>query len=176
MAFELQPHLEGKWIALRPLRPEDWRALFAVASDPLIWEQHPARDRFKESVFKTFFLEGLECGGAFAVLDRATGEVIGSSRYFGYDPAKSEIEIGWTFLARSYWGGTYNRELKTLMLDHAFRFVDTVVFYVGEHNTRSQKAMEKIGGIRDGMVQRPGSNGTEVNIRFVIRKPVVLRP
>jgi N-acetyltransferase len=171
MPFELQPHLEGSLIEVRPLRPEDWSALFAVASDPLIWEQHPSRDRFKEPVFKTFFREGLECGGAFAVLDRTTREVIGSSRFYGYDPGRSEIEIGWTFLARRYWGGRYNRELKTLMLDHAFRFVDTVVFYVGERNVRSQKALEKIGGIRDGIVQRPGSSGLEMNIRYVIHKP-----
>ena len=145
--FELQPHLVGDLLELRPLRPEDWESLFAVASDPLIWEQHPARDRYQEEVFKEFFREALESGGALVVIDRKTREIIGSSRYFGFDPGKREIEIGWTFLARTYWGGKYNGELKRLMLDHAFRFVESVVFLIGPTNLRSQRAVENIGGV-----------------------------
>ncbi len=150
MPFELQPTLKGELIELRPLRPEDFADLYAVASDPLIWEQHPARDRYQEEVFKEFFREALQSGGAFIVLDRKDGRVIGSSRFYGYDPQKSEIEIGWTFLARSHWGGVYNREMKLLMLGHAFRFVENVIFRVGIHNRRSQRAVEKIGGVRVG--------------------------
>ena len=138
----------GELLELRPLRPDDWDALFAVASDPKIWEQHPASDRYTEPVFRQFFREAMESGGAFVILDRATGEIIGSSRYFGYVPEKREIEIGWTFLARSCWGGKYNGELKRLMLDHAFQFVDRVLFFVGPNNLRSQKALEKIGASR----------------------------
>ena len=108
-AFELQPDLVGELLEVRPLRPDDWESLFAVASDPLIWEQHPARDRYQEDVFREFFREALESRGAFVVIDRQTQEIIGSSRYFGFNPAKSEIEIGWTFLARSHWGGKYKR-------------------------------------------------------------------
>ena len=157
MAFELQPTLTGRLIELRPLRPVDSEALYAVARDPAIWEQHPVRDRYKEEVFKNFFREALESGGAFAVIDRENGRIIGSSRYFGYDAAHREIEIGWTFLARTYWGGIYNRELKELMLRHAFGFVDRVIFLVGPQNFRSQRAMEKIGGVRVGMTRRePG--------------------
>ena len=148
--FELQPHLVGELLEVRPLRPEDWESLFAVAADPLIWEQHPACDRYQEEVFREFFREALESGGAFVVIDRQTGKIIGSSRYFGFDAAKSEIEIGWTFLARSHWGGKYNGELKRLMLDHAFKFVDSVVFLIGPNNFRSQKAVEKIGGVMIG--------------------------
>jgi RimJ/RimL family protein N-acetyltransferase len=144
--FELQPHLTGDLLEVRPLNPEDWHALFAVASDPLIWEQHPAKDRYQEDVFREFFREALESGGALVVIDRQTQAVIGSSRYFGFDPTKLEIEIGWTFLARSNWGGKYNGELKRLMLDHAFQFVESVVFLIGPSNIRSQKAVEKIGG------------------------------
>src|SRR6266403_3374635 len=96
--FELQPHLVGDLLELRPLRPEDWVSLYAVASDPLIWEQHPANDRYKEEVFKEFFREALESGGAFAVIDRKTQRIIGSSRYFGFESGKREVEIGWTFL------------------------------------------------------------------------------
>jgi hypothetical protein len=132
MPFDLQPHLKSEFIELRPLTPEDWDDLFAVASDPLIWEQHPESDRYKEGVFKVFFREALESGGAFVVIDNTTQQIIGSTRFYGYDPEKSEIEIGWTFLARRYWGGRYNAEMKRLLLIHAFKFVETVVFLVGE--------------------------------------------
>jgi len=81
-------------------------------------------------------------------LDAGDGRVIGSSRFHGYDEEKSEVEIGWTFLARSHWGGAYNGEMKRLMLRHAFRFVNSVIFVVGVRNFRSQRAVEKIGGVR----------------------------
>ena len=105
MAFDLQPTLEGESLRLRPLREDDWEALFAVASDRLIWEQHPAPDRYQEKVFREFFREAMDCGGALVAIDRKTGRIIGSSRYIDYDEKRSEIEIGYTFLARAYWGG-----------------------------------------------------------------------
>src|SRR5580765_3169783 len=130
MRFDLQPVLKGELLELRPLRAEDWDDLYAVASDPLIWEQHPSNDRYKEEVFKEFFREAMESGGALIALDAKDGKVLGSSRFHGYDPEQSEIEIGWTFLARSHWGGRYNGEMKKLMLDHAFRFVNSVIFVI----------------------------------------------
>ena len=145
--LDLQPQLMGELLELRPLQPDDWDALFAVASDPLIWAGHPDRDRYTEPVFREFFRGAIESRGALVVLDRATGRIIGSSRYVWHGPPHDELEIGWTFLARDYWGGTYNRELKRLMLDHAFRFVDRVIFIVGIDNIRSRKAMLKIGGV-----------------------------
>jgi len=157
--FELQPTLKGKLLELRPLRPDDYAALFAVASDPLIWEQHPAKDRCQEEVFREFFQKGLDSGGALLAIDRKDGKVIGSSRFHSHDAAASEIEIGWTFLARSHWGGTHNREMKELMLRHAFHFVNRVVFLVGPENFRSQKAVDKIGGVRTGM--RNNAEGRE---------------
>lgn len=150
MLFDLQPTLKGELLTLRPLRPEDFHDLYAVAADPLIWEQHPHRDRHREEVFRQFFHEALGSGGALIVIDSDDDQVIGSSRFHAYDPEKSEIEIGWTFLARSRWGGLYNREMKQLMLRHAFRFVKNVVFLVGPQNLRSQRALEKIGAVREG--------------------------
>jgi len=91
-------------------------------------------------------------------MDSRDGRVIGSSRFHGYDPDRSEVEIGWTFLARSRWGGVYNGEMKRLMLRHAFRFVNSVIFAVGRANVGSQKAVEKIGGVWRGIEggrQRP---------------------
>ncbi len=145
--FDLQPTLTGKLLNLRPLRPEDYDALYLAASDPLIWEQHPNSDRYKEDVFKSYFDGAIESGGALVILDAQTNEVIGTSRYYGLYEAATEIEIGWTFLTRKYWGGEYNRELKKLMLDHAFKYVDHVLFFVGPNNQRSRKAVEKLGAI-----------------------------
>jgi len=153
--------------------PADWDDLFAVASDPFIWEQHPESDRYKEDVFKIFFSDALESGGAFVIIDKKNQQIIGSTRFFGYDPEKSEVEIGWTFLARKYWGGRYNRELKQLMLDHAFKFVENVIFYVGENNIRSQKATEKIGAVKDALVEKAyGNRPPSLNVRYVIKRPL----
>lgn len=159
MRFDLQPVLKGKLVELRPLRADDLDELYAVARDPLIWEQHPVKNRSEPEGFKVFFREALESGGALLAIDAETRRVIGSSRFHGYDEERSEVEIGWTFLARSHWGGRYNGEMKRLMLEHAFRFVGTVLFVVGVENWRSQRAVEKIGGVRVG--SRPDAGGRE---------------
>ncbi len=170
MPFDLQPTLSGELLTLRPLRPDDFEALFSAASDPLIWEQHPANDRYQDGPFRAFFDESLNSGGALAARDTRDSRIIGSSRFHNYDEARSEIEIGWTFLARSHWGGRTNREVKRLMLDHAFTFVDTVVFWVGDQNWRSQGAMTKIGGVkRRGLFVRELSGDREYFI-FEITK------
>ncbi len=159
MIFDLQPTLEGKLLRLRPLQPEDWDDLYAVAADPLIWEQHPHKDRYKEEVFKGFFRDALASGGALIAIDSKDGRVIGSSRFYGYDKDQSEIEIGWTFLTRSHWGSLYNQEMKQLMLGHAFKFVKSVIFLVGPENLRSQRALKKIGAVRAG--SRSDESGRE---------------
>lgn len=150
MPFDFQPKMKGVLVNLRPLRAGDADDLFAVASDPLIWEQHPERLRYKAEVFAEFFRESLASGGALVALDAKNGKIIGSSRFHGYNEKANEVEIGWTFLARAYWGGKYNREIKQLMLRHAFQFVKRVVFLIGLQNVRSQKAIEKLGGVRAG--------------------------
>jgi RimJ/RimL family protein N-acetyltransferase len=159
VSFDSQPVLKGELLELRPLQIEDYDDLYAVAADPLIWEQHPARDRHEEASFRAFFHEALASGGALIAFDVRNQRVIGSSRFHGYDQERSEVEIGWTFLARSHWGGSYNGEMKRLMLRHAFRFVTHVVFLVGPHNIRSQLAVEKIGAVRVGT--RPDAKGRD---------------
>ncbi len=146
VSFDGQPTLNGTLVELRPLRPEDDGELYAVAADPLIWAQHPVKNRHEQASFGEFFAEALASVGALLVTDVETRQVIGSSRFHGHSEERSEVEIGWTFLARSHWGGRYNGELKQLMLRHAFRFVNSVVFFVGPENIRSQRALEKCGG------------------------------
>jgi N-acetyltransferase len=159
MSFDLQPVLQGALVELRPLRADDFASLYAVAADPRIWEQHPVKDRHEEEAFQDFFDEQLAAGGALAAIDAHTGDVIGMSRFHGYDERRSEVEIGWTFLARSHWGGAYNGEMKHLMLRHAFRFVRNVVFLVDPQNIRSRRAVEKIGAVLVG--SRPDGGGRQ---------------
>ena len=147
MTMELQPTLEGPTLLVRPVVPSDLEAMYAAAADPEIWALHPEPTRWQREVFEAGFWAGaLACGSAFAVIDRATGTIIGSSRYYQVDPAARRLCIGFTFLARSHWGGNTNAELKRLMLDHAFQYVDAVEFHIGTDNLRSRRAMEKIGG------------------------------
>jgi RimJ/RimL family protein N-acetyltransferase len=164
---DLQPTLIGEHTLIRPIAASDWNELFAAASDPLIWAGHPAKDRYKEEVFRGYFEGALTSGSAFVFLDRMSSRIIGSSRYHGYDPGLSEMEIGWTFLVRESWGGRVNAEIKALMIGHAFRFVETVIFWIGVSNIRSQTAIERIGARRrEGVVARPPLNDI-----YEIRRP-----
>jgi len=173
--FDLQPTLTGNLIELRPLVQEDFDAVFAAASDPLIWEQHPENDRYKKEVFQRFFDGAIDSKGAFAIIERKSGRIIGSSRFCNLNPVEREVEVGWTFLERAFWGGQYNRELKSLMLDHAFRFVARVLFVVGEKNVRSQRALQKIGARFLKKAQLPAPDGTMTpNLIFVIAHQVSL--
>jgi RimJ/RimL family protein N-acetyltransferase len=167
---DFQPTLIGPTTIVRPIAPDDWTELYAIGSDPEVWRLHPVSHRYTEPEFRKFFDGGVNSKMAFVFVDRATNRLIGSSRYYGYEPEISEIEIGWTFVARSHWGGATNREVKRLMLDHAFAFVDTVIFWVGENNLRSRGAMTKIGGVlRDGLYTRELS-GDRKHVIFEITR------
>lgn len=170
MPFELQPTLRGELLTLSPLRAEDFDAVHAAANDPLIWEQHPSSDRYMDGPFRIFFDESLKSGGALVARDNRDGRVIGSSRFHNHDEGKREIEIGWSFLVRSHWGGRYNGEMKQLMLRHAFRFVDRVIFLIGPTNHRSQRAIEKIGGRRVG-ARVDDTTGREVVVYEIGARP-----
>jgi RimJ/RimL family protein N-acetyltransferase len=159
VSFEYQPVLASALVELRPLLATDYSSLFAAAADPLIWEQHPVRNRHEREPFAEYFRDAVASGGALAVVDATTHAMIGASRFHAYDEQRSEVEIGWTFLVRSHWGGTYNAEIKRLMLQHAFAFVNSVIFLIGVTNHRSQRAVEKIGAVRVGT--RPDASGRE---------------
>ena len=145
MNFNIQPTLASELIKIIPLTDDDFERLYEVASDPLIWEQHPNKNRYQREVFETFFKGAMESKGAFLVTDEATGKVIGSSRYYDFDAAHNSIAVGYTFIGRDYWGNGYNKALKQLMFDYAFQFVDKIILHIGATNYRSQKAAEKLG-------------------------------
>jgi len=151
MTFTLQPiHLHNEFVKLVPLVPEDFESLFIVASDYLIWEQHPNKNRYQLKDFQTYFDGAIKSGGAFLVLDTANNEIIGCSRFCNYSETNNRIEIGYTFLSRNHWGTTYNKALKTLMLNHAFTFVSQVQFCIGANNLRSQISIARLGAVKIG--------------------------
>ena len=171
MIFELQPNLENDFVKICPLSETDFETLYKIASDPLIWEQHPNKDRFKREKFEIFFKGAIESGGAFLVFNNKTGAPIGSSRYYEFDVEKKSISIGYTFLARDHWGKEYNKALKSLMLNHAFKFVDNIIFHIGANNIRSQRAIEKLGAEKTGEVEMEYyGEPKRLNFIYCIRK------
>lgn len=167
MIFDAQPRLVGELVEVRPLRAGDFDELYAAASDPVIWEQHPD-DRHRPDEFRGFFDAHLASGGALAVVDRRDGRIVGTSRYDRLLPGR-EVEIGWTFLVRSHWGGPTNAELKRLMVEHAFRSLERVTFRVDSKNLRSRRAVEKLGAVRvDSVV--PDARGRETVV-YALRRP-----
>ncbi len=153
MEFELQPILTSELIKIQSLKPNDFEVLYKIASDPLLWEQHPNKDRYKREVFENFFKGAMESSGAFLVINNTTGQAIGTSRYYGFDKEAKTVVIGYTFIARDHWGKAYNKALKALMLNHAFKFADSVIFHIGANNIRSQKAIGNIGAKKTGEVE-----------------------
>jgi len=174
--IDWQPTLRGKHLYLRPLQESDFEALYKAASDPLIWEQHPDFERYKIEIFKRYFDSGLRSQSAFVLIDSNTNEVIGSSRYNNYLAKNSSVEIGYTFLVRKCWGGHYNQELKSLMLNYAFQYVNTVNFIIGENNQRSRKAVEKIGGTLITDITDVALDGDmDHSVAYRIRKTITLK-
>lgn len=172
MSFNLQPTLKNELVTLEPLHSNDFEKLFAVASDPLIWEQHPNKNRYKREIFEVFFKGAIESKGAFIIYDSKTNAPIGCTRFYDFDPEKSTVTIGYTFFARSHWGGIFNPATKKLMLQYAFKYVDTVHFYIGAINVRSQKAIEKLGAIKIGEIEMEYYGETsKLNFIYAITKP-----
>lgn len=145
--FDFQPTLTGAFIAMRPFSDGDFEALYSVASDPLIWEVHPIPERHQRAIFRANMDEALSDKGGLVAIARATGTIVGFSRYSQLYVGEAEMEIGWTFLSRQLWGGQHNRDMKRIMLTHALASFPRVIFRVGRDNVRSRRAMEKIGGV-----------------------------
>lgn len=145
--FSFQPVLKGETVALRPIHEGDFDALFDCASDKKLWQGHPAKDRYKADQFKKWFKSAIESDATVVILDKLTDKIIGSSRFYVVNSEPDDISIGYTFIARQYWGGKTNLEVKTLMLAYAFQYFNVAWFHIAPSNIRSQKAIKKIGGI-----------------------------
>ncbi len=171
--MDIQPILQNEYVILQPLAADDFERLYAAASDPLIWEQHPNKNRYQRDFFQTFFEGAIASGGAFLVLDAANGEVIGSTRFYDFDTTNDCITIGYTFYVRRCWGQPYNRSAKALMTAYAFQHVSTVLFFIGADNVRSQIAIGKVGAekIRAEQVAYYGEPVT-TNFVYAMRKPL----
>lgn len=170
--MNVQATLENENVKLVPLNPNDFEELFSVASDPKIWEQHPNKDRYQREMFEKFFQGAIESKGAFKIMDKSSNEVAGSTRFYDYNPKENSIFIGYTFYATKFWGSKLNPQVKKLMLDYIFQFVDKVNFHVGKDNIRSQKAMEKLGAKKVDEVNVAYVGESEkLNVVFEIDKP-----
>lgn len=150
MNFSIQTILENETYQLIPLQQGDFESLYEVASDPKVWEQHPNKDRYRREVFENFFQGAIESGGAFKVVEKATGDILGSTRFYDFDDENNSIFIGYTFYGTKSWGRKINQQIKKLMLDYIFQFIDTVYFHVGKDNIRSRTAMERLGAENQG--------------------------
>lgn len=170
--MDRQPDLVGELVRVAPTVPTDYAALYAVAADPAIWDQHPAHDRWQEPVFRAFFDEGLAGGGMLTIRDARDGSVIGSSRYGPYDHEADEIEIGWTFFARDRWRRGYNRETKRLMIDHIAPYVSAITFHIGQDNRRSRTAVEALGAtLRPGTIDVLRGGRMVPHVVYELRRP-----
>ncbi len=166
--MNLQPTISNELITIKPLQENDFDALFTIASDELLWEQHPNNDRYKKEVFQVFFDNAIQSKGAFIVINNKTNEIIGSSRYYELNEVESSVIIGYTFISREYWGTNYNASLKKLMIDYAFQFVNKIHFHVGDTNYRSQKAVEKLGAIK--ISELPNDTSLKTNWLYELKK------
>lgn len=165
--FNRQAILEDDIIRLLPLKEENFEILYQVASDPLIWEQHPNKDRYLREVFQNFFKGAIESGGAYLIIDKEINKVIGSTRF--YDTEEDDaIAIGYTFYARDHWGGRYNPSAKKLMIDHALENYGATIFHIGANNIRSQKAIERLGAKKIGE-QEVAYYGEPAKLNFIYR-------
>jgi len=172
MNFSIQPTLENENVKLIPLWEDDFERLFEIASDSKIWEQHPNKNRYQREVFKVFFKGAMESKGAFLILDKATGEITGSTRFYDFDEEDNSIYIGYTFYAVKFWGKGVNSQVKKLMLDYIFQFTEKVNFHVGAENYRSQKAMEKLGAVKKSEIDVAYfGEGIRKNFWYEIRRP-----
>ncbi len=137
--------LENDLVKLTPLEEKDFAALYSIASDPNIWKHHPASNRYKKDAFTLFFNNALSSLGAYIIWDKIEQKIIGSSRFNSIPNRDDIVEIGWSFLAVSYWGRKYNLAFKKLMIDYALTKFSDVLFYVDIENIISQKAMVNLG-------------------------------
>lgn len=173
MKLPIQQLLETERLRLIPLAEEDFTELFELASDPLVWEQHPNKNRYQPEEFRNYFKGAMESLGAYKIVEKDTAIVIGCTRYYDFNEADNSIFIGYTFLGRQFWKQGYNQEIKSVMVQHAFTFANAVVFHIGTTNYRSQSSIEKFGAVRTGEIEIAYyGEETKKNFIYEIKNPI----
>ncbi len=153
--------LEGRRVRLEPLTERHAEDLFAVAGDEEVWRYLAVPMPTDLPAMRQWLADALETQARgsmlpFAIIEGASGRAIGSTRYLDYSAFDRHIEIGWTWLGRAYWRTPINTECKYLLLRHAFESLDCIRVQLKTdlRNTRSQQAIERIGGVREGVLRK----------------------
>ena len=153
--------LHGRWVTLEPLESRHTADLFAAAQDEDIWRYLPAAMPHSLADMQTWTANALAVRNAgqmlpFAIVERTTGRAIGSTRYLDYSAFDRHIEIGWTWLGRDWWRTPLNTECKYLLMRHAFETLACIRVQLKTdlRNERSQRAIERIGGVREGILRK----------------------
>lgn len=166
--------IDGKSVKLVPLEREHFEELFTAASDKKLWELIPSdcsvRETFEAAYSFALSERVLENQYPFVILLKDTGEIIGSTRLFDIFPEDKKLEIGWTWIARKFWGTEINFECKLLLLTFCFENLKTrrVQLKTDENNLRSRTEIEKIGGKFEGILRkdRIKENGASRNTAY----------
>jgi RimJ/RimL family protein N-acetyltransferase len=153
--------LAGLYVKLEPLAPGHAEGLFIVARDEEIWRYLPCAPIATMEEMRHWVQQALEDQATrrripFAIINRADGEVAGSTSYLDIRPHDRGLEIGWTWLGKEHQRGAVNTECKYLLLRHAFEDLGAVRVQLktDSRNERSQRAIERIGGEREGVLRR----------------------
>lgn len=168
MSINIQPTLENEKVVLYPLKEQDFEDLYAAAANPKIWEQHPNKERWQREVFKNFFAGAIQSKGAFKIVDKATGNTIGSTRFYEYNEADNSILIGYTFYTTEFWGKGINHLVKRMMLNYIFQYVSAVTFHIGADNVRSQISISRLG-IAKTAEEQVAYFGEQPKLNFIYR-------
>lgn len=152
--------LRGRNIELRPLEFETLGALFAVAQDPNIWRFTSVDYSIEQNFYPNFSaaLRGREEGKSYPFLIYSTesSKIIGTARLLEIVPEDRNLEIGVTWLASQYWGTGVNTQCKYLLLEYCFESLNLnrVQFRAKSDNSRSRRALEKIGATFEGLLRK----------------------
>lgn len=147
-------------LILRPLSLDDVPALGEAASDGALWEKKtttvPRPEGFEEYVRKALDLQAAGLALPFATVVKDGNRVIGSTRYMNIDAANHRVEIGTTWIAKSWQRTFVNTHAKFLMLRHAFEDLGCNAVEIRTHsqNDQSRAAIERLGAKLDGILRR----------------------
>lgn len=151
--------LEGQKVKLIPLEASHKEALLKAASDGKLWElwftSVPSKERIDSYLKQAFDEQQKGSSLPFVILDKSTGELIGTTRYCNAVSEHKRLEIGYTWYAKKYQRTGVNTECKYLLLKYAFEELDCIAveFRTNWHNSRSRAAISRLGAKQDGILR-----------------------